>query len=361
MASLFVTPDAWPCVPMPVANSPATPVTTNPAECLRRVGLHFPDIWPRLDRLRASCLDSMLDLPEHWYLPFDAVMPVLDDVLEDMAQAGVTVGTVPGITVTTLATLAGWRATQGIYRFDRTLLEALIATPVEGKLPTGLPSRLPEWTVYIETPGLRWTNEPLLGVFAQVGSLPGGGEALTLVGHLDDAQRCVSGVSIRLGQGSIEESLEAVYYRRAAAGMAIDSLELGTLHSVVPGLISLLLYLCSDSAEMGDGTLRPARPAPRRTKKGTRMFPAERQTPRDLGMRLGAALRRAVPGERRTVTKTGHTKASPIPHVCGAHWHTFLRGPRQNPKPAVRWMPPMPINANSRDDLVPTIRPVEEL
>lgn len=39
-------------------------------------------------------------------------------------------------------------------RFAPTLYDALIATPVEGKLPTKLLSRLPEWTVYIETPGL---------------------------------------------------------------------------------------------------------------------------------------------------------------------------------------------------------------
>ncbi len=358
IARLFITPDAWPRIQAPAANPLAAAVTTNPAECLRRVGLHFPDIWPRLDRLRASCLDGTADLPEHWYLPFNAVLPVLDEVLEEMVQAGVTVGTVPGPTVNMLATLAGWRATQGIYRFDRTLLDALIATPMEGKLPTGLLSRLPEWTVYIETPGLRWTNEPLLGVFAQVGSLPDGGEALTLVGHLDHAENCVSGVSIRLGQDTIEESLEAVYFRRAAAGMAIDGLELNTLHHIVPGVISLLLYLSSEAAEVGDGTRQPTRPVPRRTKKGMRMFPAERQTPWDVGVRLGAALRRAVAGEVRPVTKSGNTNASPIPHVRGAHWHTFLRGPRQNPKPVVRWMPPMPINAKSNDDLVPTIRPV---
>ncbi|MFL9999371.1 hypothetical protein PQR34_49145, partial [Paraburkholderia sediminicola] len=95
--------------------------------------------------------------------------------------AGARVGNVPGVTVNVLATLAGWRVTQGVYRFDPTLYNALIATPIEGKLPTELLSRLPEWTVYIETPGMRWVGEPLHGVFAQVGDLHDGAEVLTLV------------------------------------------------------------------------------------------------------------------------------------------------------------------------------------
>lgn len=291
VGQLFVTPEAWPRIQTSDGTPPGLSTPGSPAECVRRVGLHFPGIWARLDRLRASCLDGVRPMRDHWYLPFDAVMPVLDEVLEEMVQAGVTVGTVPGATVNMLATLAGWRCTQGIYRFDPTLYDALIATPVEGKLPTELLSRLPEWTVYIETPGLRWANEPLLGVFAQVGNLPGGAESLTLVAHLDNADRYVSGVCIRLDQETIEASLEAVYSRRATAGMAFDGLDLTTLHRVVPGVLSLLLYLCSEAAEVGHGARLPSRPAPRRTKKGTRMFPAERQTAWDVGVRLGSALR----------------------------------------------------------------------
>ena len=38
--------------------------------------------------MRASCLNDAPDLPEHGYLPFNSVMPVLDEVLEEMIQAG---------------------------------------------------------------------------------------------------------------------------------------------------------------------------------------------------------------------------------------------------------------------------------
>ena len=356
-ANLFVTPRNWPAAQGLVTTS-AQPVSlATPAECVRRVGQHFPDIWPRLDRLRVKHADGAHGFPDHWYLPFNGIVPVLDELLEEMAQAGARVGNVPGATVNMLATLAGWRVTQGVYRFDPTLYNALIATPIEGKLPTELLSRLPEWTVYIETPGMRWAGETLHGVFAQVGDLHDGAEVLTLVAHTAGPNHAVSGVCIRLDEDTIEASLEAVYFRHAAKGLALDADEFATLR-VVPQLISLLLYLCSEAAEIGDGAHRPVRPVPRKTKKGTRMFPAERIAAWGVGMRLGAALRRIWNDEERAGKVPSSTNASPRPHVRRAHWHKFLRGSRQNPKPVLRWLPPMPINVDASDDLVPTVRPV---
>ena len=63
----------------------------------------------------------------------------------------------------------------------------------------------------------------------------------------------------------------------------------------VSPLVSLVLYLCSQAAEIragGGGDRRPAPPQPVKTKKGLRLFPPERPTPWEVGYRLGAALRR---------------------------------------------------------------------
>ena len=355
-ADLFVTPRNWPPVQAP-SNLGQSGSLGTPAECARRVGLHFPGIWPRLDRLRAKYADGAHGFPDHWYLPFNGIVPVLDELLEEMAQAGARVGNVPGTTVNMLATLAGWRATQGVYRFDPSLYDALIATLIEGKLPTELLSRLPEWSVYIETPGMRWVGEPLYGVFAQVGDLHDGAQVLTLVAHTAGPDHAVSGVSIRLDEETIGVALDAVYFRQAEKGMVLDADELATLHAV-PRVISLLLYLRSEAAGIGDGTRRPVRSVPRKTKKGTRMFPAQRPTSWDVGMRLGAALRRTWSDQDRAGQVPDSMNGSPRPHIRRAHWHTFLRGSRKNPKRVLRWLLPMPINVDVSDDLVPTVRPV---
>jgi hypothetical protein len=115
-ANLFVTPRSWPVAKGSVTTSPQAVSLATPAERVRRVGQHFPDIWPRLDRLRVKYADGAHCFPDHWYLPFNGIVPVLDELLEEMAQAGAQVGNVPGVTVNMLATLAGWRVTQGVYR-----------------------------------------------------------------------------------------------------------------------------------------------------------------------------------------------------------------------------------------------------
>lgn len=95
-ANLFVTPRSWPVAKGPVTTSPQPVSLATPAECVRRVGQHFPEIWPRLDRLRVKYADGAHCFPDHWYLPFNGIVAVLDELLEAMAQAGAQVGAEPG-------------------------------------------------------------------------------------------------------------------------------------------------------------------------------------------------------------------------------------------------------------------------
>ena len=53
-----------------------------------------------------------------------------------------------------LAAIGTWRYSQGIYRFDDSVYEALRDTVPSGDMPVDVLYRLPEWCVYIETPVL---------------------------------------------------------------------------------------------------------------------------------------------------------------------------------------------------------------
>jgi len=88
------------------------------------------------------------------------------------------------------------------------------------------------------------------------------------------------------------------------------------------------------------------------------MFPAERLTTWDVGIRIGAALRRAHEHDNAEHGSSAN-HAGPRPHVRRAHWHTFLTGPRIEPKRALRWLPPIAVNVEDINDLVPTVRPVK--
>ncbi|WP_156901640.1 AcrVA2 family anti-CRISPR protein [Azohydromonas australica] len=257
-----------------------------------------------------------------------------------------------------LATLSAWRMTQGIYRFDPAVFEAIADTPVTGDLSHEILFRLPEWAVYVETPGLLYADEALHGFFAHLDfALDTGTAELRL---LLDAEGALDPLALPLGPWSLSESIartlaatgaEAVRAAPAAAGAGV--------RTVVKPLVSLLLYLCSQAAEIGDGTRRPANPQPKKTKRGPRLFQAEKPTAWDVGVRLGAALRRAYQAEQTRSPGDG-THPGPKPHIRRAHWHGFWSGPLEGQRRfGLRWLPPIAVNVESRDELPATVRRVQ--
>lgn len=78
----------------------------------------------------------------------------------------------------------------------------------------------------------------------------------------------------------------------------------------------------------------------------------------DVGLRIGAALRRAHDAESSEGAGSG-THARPRAHIRRAHWHTFWTGPRDGDRVArVKWLPPIPVNVGD-SDLPATVVPVK--
>lgn len=164
-----------------------------------------------------------------------------------------------------LGALAAWKMTQGIYRFAPSLYRALIDTPVTGDIPHNMLYRLPEWCEYLETPDMAWGNGALHGFFAHLEHDPNNGRAeLRLLLNADEA---LQPVPLHLGAWSLAESVA-----RAVDVANIHLLGLGLpragveerveLRSWAEPLMSLLLYLCAENAEIGDGERRPMMPQP---------------------------------------------------------------------------------------------------
>lgn len=147
-------------------------------------------------------------------------------------------------------------------------------------------------------------------------------------------------------------------------GNAPDDPLVVQLRAIVQPILSLLLYACSQGAEMSRGGVaaRPSMPVPVRTRrKGVRLFPAAALVRWDLRVRIGAALR-AAQATCGTSPATG-TGATVLPHLRRAHRHTILSGPRKG-VPAdlraceVRWMPPIAVKVRHLEELPAVIRPV---
>jgi hypothetical protein len=121
-------------------------------------------------------------------------------------------------------------------------------------------------------------------------------------------------------------------------------------------IVSLLLYIRTESGEIGEGSRRPLNPQPKRTRHGSRLFPPDRPTTWDVGVRIGATLRRAHQYETdKDSVPTGRRLRG---HVRIFHWHTFLAGPDRTER-RVKWLPVIRVNLNNPDLLPATIRRVE--
>lgn len=321
-------------------------------DALSEWGRRYPDAWRDVDRAREHRA-----WPDYVYLPLPEAGRI---ILPHMQTAGLRPQRGGDVVrdASLLAMMAAWRVTQGIYRYDPVLYAALVDTPVTGQIPGDVLHYLPAWCVYIETPDMTAPlvgggSTPLHGAWAWL-DRDGEHDVLTL-GLDTEAHLAIGHVPL---VGTLDEALTRVaadwqdsIASGAARGMVPDEYA-AAARSVFGPLLSLLLYLCAPDADYE----RPERPQPKRTKAGWRLFPADRPTTWEVGVRLGAALRRAYQAEQ-TGTATGRTVR---PHVRRAHWHTFLAGPRDSARERrVKWLPPLAVNLDDAE-LPAVIRRVTE-
>ncbi|HET9322039.1 MAG TPA: hypothetical protein VFO27_19750 [Bryobacteraceae bacterium] len=328
-----------------------------------------PDVWKVIDAWRARrCWPDWCFVPvcillgsaqaaEHLSgeLPFDTIISP-----EKAAN------------IHAITAFAAWRVTQGIYRFDATIADALWDTPISGDLPVAVLYTLPEWCVYIETPGRAIAGKPLAGFFAHLDYVDENQHHLRI--GLDIIGGPLQILPLKL-RGSLPDSIAELerdhqqYIEKYGTDPYIEAVRSNIVYGAadLAPLISLLLYLCSTNAEIKGRRegLRPTRVKPTHTKAGARFFPPDQPGTWDVGFRLGAAIRKAQGAETRGRPGDG-THASPRAHIRRAHWHSFWTGPkatattRGDRKLVLKWLPPMAVNVDDEYQPIPTIHPVKE-
>jgi hypothetical protein len=329
-------------------------------DALIKVGHDYPDAWAQAESFRSG-RGPGFDWPDWCYLPLAGSYAVVSNggpsrlSLDKIAD------------VSRLGALCAWRMTQGIYRFDPAVYDAVIETPVGGDLPCSVLMQLPEWCVYIETPGMVLSSGRMHGFWAHLehDANTHGTELRLLL----DQDSGLSPVPLHIGQWSLSEAI----------ARAVD---LASVHSLVHGvpaasgdarrewhnwsepLVSLVLYLCSTTGDIS-GRGVPGNPAPVKTRRGgVKLFAADGPKTWDVGVRMGSALRAAYQAAQTQIESNG---AGPRGHVRRAHWHGFRSGPRLRSdgseipvterKFDIKWLPPIPVNLPDLDGLPSTIKP----
>ena len=265
-----------------------------------------------------------------------------------------------------IQTMYLWRAGKGVFRFDPELYRELTNQPLVGDLPNELFFRLPEWAVYIETPGMKLNGTEIDGFIAHLD--------YDLVSRHTNLQFAIfehgclapkmSG--FQLGKGGIAQGLQRTETmvqnldKNLRQNRKVDPAMRDVIVTVFASMVQLLLYLCSEEPDM------PAieHPRNRRTLSGGVRSSAEAKV-WDVGIRIGAAMRRASttadgePVDGDTSPTEGRSHARPRAHIRSAHWTTYWTGPRSGEqKPIVRWIPPLPINMDWKQSMPTVIHPV---
>lgn len=312
-----------------------------------------------------------VEWPQHVFCATDAVEPL---AVRELEKGGVLkqflqLNTDEQITMFASGLMwASWRMTQGIYRFDDAVYDAVVQTEQAHKIPADMLRRLPEWCVYVETPGLTCDfgtgDTQLHGVWACF-ALNYNRELLMIYADVDGSEfDDIMPPTIHIDTS--EETLEAGIKVVMSETGHSDPVLAAKLQNWLLPVVNLLLYLCADREIMHKNKVaEPANPQAKKTKKGWRLFPANTIKTWDVGVRIGAAIRQAQQASAMGA-ETGRTVR---PHVRNAHWRTVVSGkmkdatgqpiPAEKRKRDLRWMPPMAVNVDDVGDLPAVIRKVK--
>jgi len=283
---------------------------------------------------------SLPDWPEWCFMPMAAWYTVVCDAHQDELDASMRLPMQLIPEVAKISALGSWRYSQGIYRFDGNFREALADTIMKGDMPVEVLYRMPEWCLYVETDGMCWLDEPLYGFWVHLEyDITTKRSELRLLLH---RKEFLTPIVLHMGNWTITEAIDRATDEAAKKAWEADvSYQnnpdyVQALSQSINPLISLLLYICQDEPEIDDNRQpgqHPQRPKPTKTKKGWRLFPAEKARVWDVGKVTGAKLK-----STGYQTDTGR-KVSP--HLRSAHWHGVWIGPKKDQRFKYNWLPPI--------------------
>lgn len=297
---------------------------------LKQIKNKYPLAWQQADDFRKSNGDDLPKWPSYCYLPIAGWIAI--------ASGGGNVDFAHSLAASRLAALGAWRLTKGIYQFDSTIFEQLTDTPFSGEIPAEVLLRLPQWGVYLLTPGLKFGNSEMQGVFVHLEfDVNNNTKELRLLIDID--QNLVA-IPVHLGKWTITEAIDRMS-KVASNNSALKGFDFKNsdediiqIAQDINPIISLVLYICSSEPEYFGSP--PQRIRPKKTKKGYKFFEPHQPTVFKIGEETGAKIREFSKDQ-------GGTHKSHKPHIRRAHWHGFWKGKRNTSEQrfVYKWIPPI--------------------
>ena len=235
---------------------------SRPEKHLNTLAKRYPNMSENVNHFRQGKGKDLPDWPNFCFLPCAAWTAIATNGMNFTAD------TVKDISL--LTSIGGWRYSQGIYEFNDKLMDALIKSPLFKNLPCEVLLRLPEWHVYIKTPGLKYFDDNLNGFFASIEfDVKTEQNELRLMLDLDND---LVSMPLHLGDWDLEKSLTlmAKEAEKHTNETLLGKHEIDILSDEIRPILSFLLYLCSDEPEIHRNDMSVntiPKPSAKKTKK----------------------------------------------------------------------------------------------
>ncbi len=298
----------------------------------------YPGAWKQVDLYRSCRGVDLPEWPEWCFMPIAAWYAIVchgnkvNSLAHDLELAA---------DVARLAGIGTWRYSQGVYKVDPDLFTALANSIVAGDLPSEVFYRLPEWCVYVETPGMSWFNVPMPGFWAHLER--DANTSRTELRFLLETEKELVGIPLHIGAWTVTEAVDRFVHEAVKnSGMTFKSSEVDieAISAQINPLVSVILYLCSDEPEIDDSLypgVSPKHPSPKKTKNGWKLFPPDKPKIWNVGAEIGKQLRQA--------TECDESGRQVKTHLRRGHWHKYWTGPRTgDQKLLFRWLHPLVVN-----------------
>lgn len=315
--------------------------TPRPIQHLNAILKPYPEVGRFVDSFRSDRVSVFSRLPDWCFLPMSAWYSIINLEAESKTEKVRQLAD-----LAPLAAIGTWRYSQGIYSINPALMDALSESRISGNLPSEVFFRLPEWSVYIETPRLHWMDLPLYGFWVHLEH--DANNARNEMRFLFDCEGGLIPFPIHLGSWTVTEAVERAI-AEATKQAQLSGIEMNSsplfvreIAANLNPLISILLYLCSEEPEIDD--LRspgnsPSYPSPKKTKKGWRFFAPDKPKFWSVGESIGEKLHQSI-----LSNPTGRTVKT---HLRRGHWHGFWTGTRRfQQKFVYHWISPLVVGGN---------------
>ncbi|WP_196160885.1 hypothetical protein [Reinekea sp. G2M2-21] len=303
---------------------------------------HYPNAWQQVNTMMAGRGHDLPDWPQWCFLPMSAWYSI---VCAENKQNRLNVNLVGD--VARLAAIGTWRYGQSIYQIDPALMAVLMNTTLTGDIPCEVLYRLPEFAVYIETPGMQWLGSECYGFWAHLEFDIN--TQRTELRLLMDTEADLAIVILHIGKHTLTEAVDRAMKEAARQASLTQKLPMPMLTEATEVLsndlqpfISLLLYVCSEGVQY-TGHRRPSNAPAKKTKKGWKLFAPPKPRYWELGKQIGNQLRKYESDGHRVAGRTLS------PHIRRAHWHLFWKGLRGEQSQFIKFLPPIFVAGESKN------------